>query len=161
MKHEFQIAYEKDLNSSQYEAVIHTKGPLLVIAGAGSGKTRTLTYRVARLVEEGTSPSSILLLTFTRKASQEMLRRAAGLLDNRCERVSGGTFHSFANYILRRYHHRMGLDSGFNILDRDDSEALIGIIRKEKLNNSETGIISQKADSRKYLQQGRKQGVNN
>ncbi|RPH49899.1 MAG: ATP-dependent helicase [Desulfobacteraceae bacterium] len=135
MKHKFQIEYEKELNPSQYEAVIHTKGPLLVIAGAGSGKTRTLTYRVARLVEEGTAPSSILLLTFTRKASQEMLKRATGLLDNRCERVSGGTFHSFANYILRRYHHRIGLDTGFNILDRDDSEALIGIIRKEKLNS--------------------------
>lgn len=144
MKHKFQIAYEKELNPSQYEAVIHTKGPLLVIAGAGSGKTRTLTYRVARLVEEGTSPSSILLLTFTRKASQEMLKRAAVLLDNRCERVSGGTFHSFANYILRRYHHRMGLDSGFNILDRDDSEALIGIIRKEKLNTPKQASFPRK-----------------
>lgn len=133
MNRKFQIEYEKELNPSQYEAVIHTKGPLLVIAGAGSGKTRTLTYRVARLVEEGTSPSSILLLTFTRKASQEMLKRAAALLDNRCEKVSGGTFHSFANYMLRRYHRRMGFDSGFNILDRDDSESLIGIIRKEMM----------------------------
>jgi DNA helicase-2/ATP-dependent DNA helicase PcrA len=144
VKHRFQIEYEKELNPSQYEAVAHTKGPLLVIAGAGSGKTRTLTYRVARLVEEGTAPSSILLLTFTRKASQEMLKRAAGLLDNRCERVSGGTFHSFANYILRRYHHRIGFDSGFNILDRDDSEALIGIIRKENLNASKHASFPRK-----------------
>lgn len=144
MKHKFQIAYEKELNPSQYEAVIHTKGPLLVIAGAGSGKTRTLTYRVARLVEEGTSPSSILLLTFTRKASQEMLKRATGLLDNRCERVSGGTFHSFANFILRRHHRRIGFDSGFNILDRDDSEALIGIIRKEMTNTPKQASFPRK-----------------
>ncbi|MBU1182695.1 MAG: ATP-dependent helicase [Proteobacteria bacterium] len=132
----FSIPYEKDLNSSQFEAVIHTKGPLLVIAGAGSGKTRTLTYRVARLVEEGISPGSILLLTFTRKAAQEMLRRAAGLLDNRCENISGGTFHSFANNILRKYSRQIGLGSGFNIIDRYDSEALIGLIRKEMLSTS-------------------------
>ncbi len=134
MQQKFYISYEKELNTSQYEAVIHTKGPLLVIAGAGSGKTRTLTYRVARLVEEGTSPGAILLLTFTRKAAQEMLKRATNLLDIRCEGVSGGTFHSFANYILRRYSRYIGFDSGFNILDRDDSETLIGIIRKEILN---------------------------
>ncbi|MBA4323364.1 MAG: hypothetical protein C0408_11160, partial [Odoribacter sp.] len=132
----FHIPYEKDLNSSQLEAVIHTKGPLLVIAGAGSGKTRTLTYRVARLVEEGISPGSILLLTFTRKAAQEMLRRAAGLLDHRCENISGGTFHSFANHILRKHSRQIGLGSGFNIIDRHDSEALIGLLRKEMLNTS-------------------------
>jgi DNA helicase-2/ATP-dependent DNA helicase PcrA len=129
----FRIPYEKDLNSSQLEAVIHMKGPLLVIAGAGSGKTRTLTYRVARLVEEGVSPGFILLLTFTRKAAQEMLRRAAGLLDNRCENISGGTFHSFANSMLRRYSRKIGLDPGFIIIDRHDSEALIGLLRKEML----------------------------
>lgn len=132
----FRIPYEKDLNSSQLEAVIHTKGPLLVIAGAGSGKTRTLTYRVARLVEEGISPGSILLLTFTRKAAQEMLRRASALLDDRCEKISGGTFHSFANSILRKYSRLIGLGSGFNIIDRYDSEALIGLLRKEMLNTS-------------------------
>ena len=70
------ILYKKELNPSQLEAVNFTQGPLLVIAGAGSGKTRTLTYRVARLVEEGISPGSILLLTFTRKSAQEMLKRA-------------------------------------------------------------------------------------
>ncbi|MFO7665357.1 MAG: ATP-dependent helicase [Desulfobacterales bacterium] len=132
----FSIPYEKDLNSSQLEAVIHKKGPLLVIAGAGSGKTRTLTYRVARLVEEGISPRSILLLTFTRKAAQEMLRRAAGLLDNRCEKISGGTFHSFANNLLRKYSGQTGFGSDFNIIDRYDSEALIGLLRKEMLNTS-------------------------
>ena len=75
--------FKKELNPAQLEAVMFDQGPLLVIAGAGSGKTRTLTYRVARLVEEGLSPASLLLLTFTRKASQEMLRRASALLDDR------------------------------------------------------------------------------
>ena len=128
---EFRIPYETALNPSQLEAVTHTAGPLLVIAGAGSGKTRTLTYRAAYLVEKGVSPSAILLLTFTRKASQEMLRRAAQLLDDRCEKISGGTFHSFANMTLRKYASHMGLDTAFGILDRVDSENLIGILRKE------------------------------
>ena len=99
---EFKIDYRKELNPSQLEAVEATEGTYLVIAGAGSGKTRTLIYRVARLIETGIGAESILLLTFTRKASQEMLRRAASLIDYPCERVSGGTFHSFANMILRK-----------------------------------------------------------
>ncbi|MEJ2153978.1 MAG: ATP-dependent helicase [Desulfobacteraceae bacterium] len=125
------IHYEEVLNPAQLEAVTHGTGPLLVIAGAGSGKTRTLTYRVARLVENGTAPQSILLLSFTRKASQEMLRRAAELLDQRCRKVAGGTFHSFANAVLRRYSAKIGLENGFTIIDRSDSEDLIGMIRKE------------------------------
>ena len=128
---DFLIRYETALNPSQLEAVTHTEGPLLVIAGAGSGKTRALTYRAAYLVEKGISPAAILLLTFTRKASQEMLRRAAQLLDERCEKISGGTFHSFANTMLRRYASHMGLDPAFGILDRSDSENLIGLLRKE------------------------------
>jgi DNA helicase-2/ATP-dependent DNA helicase PcrA len=127
----FQIHYANALNSSQLEAVTHATGPLLVIAGAGSGKTRTLTYRAAYLVEKGVAPTAILLLTFTRKASQEMLRRAAQLLDERCEKISGGTFHSFANAMLRKYASHIGLDPAFGILDRVDSENLIGILRKE------------------------------
>ncbi len=128
-KKTFSIPYEKALNPSQYEAVTTLQGPLLVIAGAGSGKTRTLTYRVARLVEEGVPPPAILLLTFTRKAAQQMLRRAAGLLDHRCEKVAGGTFHSFANLTLRRYAEKLGFESGFNILDRADSEDVINLVR--------------------------------
>jgi DNA helicase-2/ATP-dependent DNA helicase PcrA len=128
---DFRTRYETALNLSQLEAVTHTEGPLLVIAGAGSGKTRALTYRAAYLVEKGISPAAILLLTFTRKASQEMLRRAAQLLDERCEKISGGTFHSFANTMLRRYASHMGLDPAFGILDRTDSENLIGLLRKE------------------------------
>ena len=127
----YRIGYEEALNPSQFDAVTCTEGPLLVIAGAGSGKTRTLTYRVAYLVEKGKSPASILLLTFTRKASQEMLRRATRLLDARCGKIAGGTFHSFANAMLRKYASQMGLDPAFGILDRTDSENLIGMLRKE------------------------------
>jgi DNA helicase-2/ATP-dependent DNA helicase PcrA len=127
----FRIRYEEQLNLSQLQAVTTTEGPLLVIAGAGSGKTRTLTYRVARLMEGGVSPASILLLTFTRKAAQQMLLRAGQLLDRRCEKVSGGTFHSFGNIILRKYASALGFNPGFAILDRVDAEALISILRKE------------------------------
>ena len=127
----FSIQYKTQLNASQYKAITSTEGPLLVIAGAGSGKTRTLTYRVARLVEAGVPPSSILLLTFTRKAAQQMLERATELLDSRCGKVAGGTFHSFGNSILRKYASHMGLDPGFAIMDRVDAEAAISILRKE------------------------------
>ena len=88
--------YRDELNEAQYEAVTATDGPVLVIAGAGSGKTRTLVYRVAHLIEQGVDPESILLLTFTRKASQEMLWRAGRLISDSCSRVTGGTFHSLS-----------------------------------------------------------------
>jgi len=130
-KEHFRIKYEEELNPSQIEAVTSLDGPMLVIAGAGSGKTRTLTYRVARLVEKGISPAEILLLTFTRKASFEMISRAAQLLDSRCERVSGGTFHSFSNSMLRKYASILGFDNKYTILDRVDAESLIGMLRKE------------------------------
>ncbi|MCP5045754.1 MAG: UvrD-helicase domain-containing protein, partial [bacterium] len=93
-KTDYTIDYQGELNPQQYEAVTHIEGPQLVIAGAGSGKTRTLIYRVAYLVENGINPLSILLLTFTRKSAREMMRRAANMLDDRCRRVAGGTFHS-------------------------------------------------------------------
>ena len=125
----YKIDYDKELNEAQLRAVMAGRGPVLVIAGAGSGKTRTLVYRVARLVEDGCNPQSILLLTFTRKAAQNMLRRASNLLDERCGRVSGGTFHSFANHILRRYAKFIGFTENFNILDRKDAEDLAGFIR--------------------------------
>jgi DNA helicase II / ATP-dependent DNA helicase PcrA len=124
--------FGKDLNLSQREAVFFGKGPLLVIAGAGSGKTKTLVHRVAYLVNQGLDPKSILLLTFTRKASAEMTRRAIELLDARCSNVSGGTFHSFANIILRRYGKLLGYPDNFIIMDRGDSEDLISMIRKDK-----------------------------
>ncbi len=125
------INYKKELNPSQLYAVTSTEGPILIIAGAGSGKTRTLTYRVAYLVEKGIPPQSILLLTFTRKASREMLDRAARLVGPKCAGVSGGTFHSFANRVLRTYAKEIGFGHDFSIMDRPDTESLINMIRKE------------------------------
>ncbi len=125
------IDYRKELNPAQYEAVTAVDGPLLVIAGAGTGKTRTLVYRVAHLIEIGIDPRSILLLTFTRRASEEMLRRASLLIDNRCAQVSGGTFHSFANTVLRHFGQKIGLSPSFTIMDRPDSEDVIQLLRAE------------------------------
>lgn len=119
------INYEQVLNASQLEAVTTHEGPLLVIAGAGSGKTRTLIYRVARLVETGVPPERILLLTFTRKAAGEMLERAASLADERCRFVSGGTFHSLAHRVLRGAAHHLEFENTFTILDRSDMEEVI------------------------------------
>lgn len=141
---DYRIQYKKELNPSQLEAVNYTHGPLLVIAGAGSGKTRTLTYRVARLVEEGIAPGSILLLTFTRKAAHEMLKRATELLDDRCQRVAGGTFHSFAYAILRKYAYKVGFEHGFSIIDRADSEDLISMIRKGMTGRVKSGSLPKK-----------------
>ncbi|MDH7515808.1 MAG: ATP-dependent helicase [Bacteroidota bacterium] len=140
----YRIRYGEELNEAQYRAVMHTEGPALVIAGAGSGKTRTLVYRVARLVEDGVYPESILLLTFTRKAAREMLRRAAALLDERTERVSGGTFHSFANLVLRRYAELLGFDQNFSILDRGDAEDVVGIVREEYGSANRTKMFPKK-----------------
>lgn len=125
----FHIDYKNHLNPAQYEAVTSVDGPHLIIAGAGTGKTRTIVYRVAYLVERGVKPEHILLLTFTRRASQEMLRRAAILLDSRCEHVSGGTFHSFANGVLRKYGQILGYERNFTILDQKDAEDVVNLIR--------------------------------
>jgi DNA helicase-2/ATP-dependent DNA helicase PcrA len=125
------IDYEKVLNPSQLKAVMTLDGPVLVIAGAGSGKTRTLVYRVARLVETGVPPENILLLTFTRKAAGEMLERAAGLTDERCRHVSGGTFHSLAHRVLRNNAGLLGFESSFTILDRADMEEVIQSLVRE------------------------------
>ena len=132
----FSINYKNELNPAQYEAVSAVEGAYLIIAGAGTGKTRTLVYRVARLVEIGYKPDSILLLTFTRKAANEMMNRASILLDNRCAKILGGTFHSFANLTLRKYAKAAGLDSSFTILDQGDCEDIINLIR------SQAGFIS-------------------
>ncbi len=128
VKTDYKVNYEEDLNEAQLEAVKSKDGPILVIAGAGSGKTKTLTYRVARLIEDGIKPENILLLTFTKKAAAEMLSRATIVLDNRCEKVAGGTFHSFANIILRKYSKLLGLKNNFTIMDRADCEDVINHI---------------------------------
>ncbi len=125
------IDYHRELNPTQRQAVESISGPHLVIAGAGSGKTRVLVHRVAYLVEKGLAPDSILLLTFTRRAAEEMLRRATLLLDDRCQRVSGGTFHSFANSILRKYAKLLELNNNFTILDQADAEDVINLVRTQ------------------------------
>jgi DNA helicase II / ATP-dependent DNA helicase PcrA len=127
----FLIDYRSQLNAAQYDAVTSVNGPHLIIAGAGTGKTRTITYRVAYLVELGVKPESILLLTFTRRAAQEMLRRSTILLDSRCEKVSGGTFHSFANTILRQYAPLIGFEPSFTILDQGDAEDVVNLLRTQ------------------------------
>ncbi|MBN1849194.1 MAG: DUF3553 domain-containing protein [Deltaproteobacteria bacterium] len=125
------IDYENFLNPSQLKAAMTLEGPVLVIAGAGSGKTRTLVYRVARLVETGIQPENILLLTFTRKAAGEMLERAAGLANERCRHVSGGTFHSLAHRVLRHHAHLLGFENTFTILDRSDMEEILQSLIKD------------------------------
>lgn len=124
------INYQAELNPAQYEAVTTLEGPVLVIAGAGSGKTRTLVYRLAYLVESGVPPEAILLLTFTRKAAQEMLQRAAHLIDRPLHQVVGGTFHAVCYAWLRRYGARLGYEPGFTVLDRSDQGDLLQILRE-------------------------------
>jgi DNA helicase-2/ATP-dependent DNA helicase PcrA len=129
------IDYDADLNEAQRKAVMTTEGPLLIVAGAGTGKTRTLVYRVARLVEIGAKPESILLLTFTRRAAASMLTRAAALADARCQRVSGGTFHSLGHSVLRKFAEQAGVQRNFTVLDQSDTEDVIDLVRRQvKLN---------------------------
>ena len=125
------LDYEKELNEAQFKAVTTTEGPLLIVAGAGTGKTRTLVYRVARLVEIGAKPESILLLTFTRRAAASMLTRAAALADARCQRVSGGTFHSLGHSVLRKFADQAGVQKNFTVLDQSDTEDLIDLLRRQ------------------------------
>ncbi len=132
------------LTEAQVTAVTTVNGPVMVIAGAGSGKTKTLVHRVAYLIQSGLKPESILLLTFTRKASQEMLKRAAALADNRCRRVSGGTFHSFAHDCLRRYATAVGYTPQFSIMDRGDAEDLVGQVRKQLAPSTQSQRFPQK-----------------
>lgn len=122
------------LNACQRQAVTHGDGPLLVVAGAGSGKTRTLACRVAFLIAHGVAPERILLLTFTRRAAEEMLKRAAATVATQSQatrRVWGGTFHAFANRVLRIYARPGGLAQGFSVIDRTDAEDLLNVIRNE------------------------------
>lgn len=132
----FSVDYAKELNPEQYEAVMAGEGPILVIAGAGSGKTRTVTYRVARLIESGVNPSKILLVTFTNKAAKEMLHRAELLISPTLTLppsrgrggvggLWGGTFHHIGNLILRRHAEAIGYKQNFSILDREDSKDLL------------------------------------
>ena len=123
--HAYRVDYDRELNDEQREVVLAGSGPILVIAGAGSGKTRTLVYRVARLIESGTDPGRILLLTFTNKASRDMLRRVETLLTVDTRRLMGGTFHSVGNRLLRKFGNRVGLGPNFTILDAEDAREML------------------------------------
>ncbi|MDA0988758.1 MAG: ATP-dependent helicase [Chloroflexi bacterium] len=126
--------WSNELNEQQLEAVTHGNGPLLIVAGAGTGKTRTLAYRVAHLISEGVAPERILLLTFTRRAAEEMLKRASSAISTgplAMRQVWGGTFHSVANRILRIHAQLAGLPQDFTIMDRSDAEDLLDLIRTD------------------------------
>lgn len=122
-----------DHNEGQRAAITAGGGPHLVIAGAGTGKTRTLTHRVAWLIEHGVAPQQIVLLTFTRRAAREMLERVAKISGPEAHYVRGGTFHGFALTALRRHADAIGYPEGFTILDRGDAEALVGLCRAESV----------------------------
>jgi len=123
----FSVDYKNALNTEQYAVVTAPGGPMLVIAGAGSGKTRAVTYRVARLIESGVHPSQILLATFTNKAAREMLHRVEGLVHSDVRKVWGGTFHSIANRILRRHAPALGFSHDFTILDSEDARDMLDL----------------------------------
>lgn len=150
------LSLKDQLNSSQYDAVSHMEGPVLVIAGAGSGKTRTLVYRTAYLVEKGVSPERILLLTFTRKAAMEMVNRASMIIDDSCRMVMGGTFHAVASQFLRRYGHFLGYQPNFTIIDQADAEGIINLL-KSSLNFSGAG---QKFPSKRLIVSTMSRAVN-
>jgi len=160
---DFDIDYEKELNEEQLKVVTSAEGPCLVLAGAGSGKTRTIVYRVAYLVERGISPERILLLTFTNKAAKEMLTRVETLLGTHPAGLWGGTFHSVANRILRKYADRIGFKNNFTILDEEDAKDIIkvcvrdlGIDTRARRFPSPAvlkAIISYTANSRKNISQ--------
>ncbi len=120
-----QIDYVRELNEQQFAAVTAPPGPSLVIAGAGSGKTRTLTFRVAYLLEQGIPADRILLLTFTNKAAKEMMRRVADLLGQELATLWGGTFHAIGNRVLRQHARLLGYERDFTIMDREDARHLI------------------------------------
>jgi DNA helicase-2/ATP-dependent DNA helicase PcrA len=120
------VDFASDLNEEQFKVVTAPGGPMLVIAGAGSGKTRALTYRLAWLVHQGIDPGRIMLVTFTNRAAREMLHRVSLLINQKTSGLWGGTFHHIGNRILRLYGNRMDIESDFTILDREDARDLIG-----------------------------------
>jgi ATP-dependent DNA helicase UvrD/PcrA len=125
----------KELNPQQRRAVVHDAGPLLILAGAGTGKTTTLVARVACLVEQGADASRLLLLTFTRRAAREMVQRARTLTERggrRPGRIVGGTFHSVAHRVVRAHAAALGLGAGFGVLDAADAADLLDLVREER-----------------------------
>ena len=123
----FRLDLERELNDAQRAAVTCGDGPKLIIAGAGSGKTRTITYRVAHLMTKGIHPSQILLATFTNKAAREMLSRVEALTGGETSAIWGGTFHAIGNRILRRHAPLVGLSPNYSILDEEDQRDLLKV----------------------------------
>ena len=121
----YRVDYARELNEEQKAVVFAPAGPTLVVAGAGSGKTRTLVYRVSRVLEDGADPASLLLLTFTNRAAREMKRRVEALIGADLERAMAGTFHSVAARLLRRHAEILGYKSNFTILDSEDAKDLL------------------------------------
>src|ERR687894_712409 len=120
--------YREELNEEQFAVATAPAGATLVIAGAGSGKTRAITYRVAYLIEQGVSPSRIMLATFTNRAAREMLRRVETLTGSQnVHRIWGGTFHRIGNLILRRHAVSIGYDSNYSILDAEDAKDFVNV----------------------------------
>lgn len=146
----FSIDYKKELNESQYEVVVGGDGPCLVLAGAGSGKTRTLIYRVAYLLEKGVAPEEILLVTFTNKAAQEMRNRVELLLKTKSKGLWCGTFHHIGNRLLRMYGEHIGLHSDFGILDDEDSRDLVKVCTK---------AVNTKTDDKRFPKAGLIQSI--
>ena len=144
------MEYLKDLNSNQKQAVLHEKGPCLVIAGAGSGKTRVLTYRIAHLIKNGVDPFSILALTFTNKAAKEMKERIENIVGTEARNLWMGTFHSIFSRILRSDGYKIGYPSNFTIYDTQDSKNLIKTIVKEL--NIDPKLYKENIASSKVLQ---------
>jgi len=143
--------FEADLNDQQLEAVTAGEGAVQIVAGAGSGKTRALTYRVAFLIEQGVDAREIVLCTFTNKAAREMLGRVEHLVSTRARDVRGGTFHHLANTILRKYAAILGYTVEFSILDGEDSRDLMSASISEIIKNNDrmlprpavlTGLVS-------------------
>ena len=143
------IDFRAELNDEQYAAVTAPEGPALVLAGAGSGKTRTLTYRVAYLLEQGVHPGNILLLTFTNKAAREMLARVEELTGVQRRAFWGGTFHSIGQRMLRMHGEPIGIKSNYTIMDQSDAESLLTTVIRSKdalflkdKNNPKAKVIS-------------------
>lgn len=142
------INYKKILNTEQFEAANILQGPALIIAGAGTGKTATVTYRAARLIEKGVNPENILLITFTNKAANEMKSRICMLLGSIGEKVTAQTFHSFCANVLRKYAPLVGIQSNYTIIDAEDSKTIIDDIidkiiedEKKKMTNKKYGKV--------------------
>lgn len=152
----YKIDYQNELNEKQLEAVQSIEKPLLIIAGAGTGKTKTLSYRVSYMLENNILAENILLLTFTRKASNEMLNRTKKLLQLNNINIQGGTFHSFGNFILRKYSKLLNISPNFTIIDTVDSQDVIDLIRRElKLEKINGKATPTKATIQKIISKSR------